>query len=220
MGKSALIVAGGVGKRLNSHTPKQFLILGDKPILMHTLNKFSHLDRIYLVLPKKYFNDWKELCEKYNFDLEHVLVEGGDNRFCSVKNGLNAINSTDIVLIHDGARPFVKKELITTLINKVSSGFGIIPVINPIDSIRLIEGDSSRAVNRDTIYHVQTPQCFIFNEIFNSYNIDYNSSFTDDASVFESKNGKIKNVIGSPNNIKITTPLDLELANLLIKQVI
>jgi len=218
MGKSALIVAGGVGKRLNSHTPKQFLILGDKPILIHTLNKFSHLDRIYLVLPKKYFNDWKELCEKYNFDLEHVLVEGGDNRFCSVKNGLNAINSTDIVLIHDGARPFVKKELITTLINKVSSGFGIIPVINAIDSIRLIEGDSSRAVNRDTIYHVQTPQCFIFNEIFNSYNIDYNSSFTDDASVFESKNGKIKNVIGNYNNIKITTPLDLELAQVLIKK--
>ena len=218
MGKSALIVAGGVGKRLNSHTPKQFLILGDKPILMHTLNKFSHLDRIYLVLPKKYFNDWKELCEKYNFDLEHVLVEGGDNRFCSVKNGLNAINSTDIVLIHDGARPFVKKELIKTLINKVSSGFGIIPVINAIDSIRLIEGDSSRAVNRDTIYHVQTPQCFIFNEIFNSYNIDYNSSFTDDASVFESKNGKIKNVIGNYNNIKITTPLDLELAQVLIKK--
>lgn len=218
MGKSALIVAGGVGKRLNSHTPKQFLILGDKPILMHTLNKFSHLDRIYLVLPKKYFNEWKELCEKYNFDLEHVLVEGGDNRFCSVKNGLNAINSTDIVLIHDGARPFVKKELIKTLLNKVSSGFGIIPVINAIDSIRLIEGDSSSAVNRDTIYHVQTPQCFIFNEIFNSYNTDYNSSFTDDASVFESKNGKIKNVIGNYNNIKITTPLDLELAQVLIKK--
>lgn len=218
MGKSALIVAGGVGKRLNSHTPKQFLILGDKPILMHTLNKFSHLDRIYLVLPKKYFNDWKELCEKYNFDLEHVLVEGGDNRFCSVKNGLNAINSTDIVLIHDGARPFVKKELIKTLLNKVSSGFGIIPVINAIDSIRLIEGDSSSAVNRDTIYHVQTPQCFIFNEIFNSYNTDYNSSFTDDASVFESKNGKIKNIIGNYNNIKITTPLDLELAQVLIKK--
>lgn len=218
MRKYALIVAGGVGKRLNSNTPKQFLILGDKPILMHTLNKFSHLDRIYLVLPKKYFNDWKELCEKYNFDLEHVLVEGGDNRFCSVKNGLNAINSADIVLIHDGARPFVKKELITTLTNKVSSGFGIIPVINATDSIRIIEGDSSRAVNRDTISHVQTPQCFIFNEIFNSYNIDYNSSFTDDASVFESKNGKIKNVIGNYNNIKITTPLDLELAQVLIKK--
>ncbi|MDC1063994.1 2-C-methyl-D-erythritol 4-phosphate cytidylyltransferase [Flavobacteriales bacterium] len=218
MRKYALIVAGGVGKRLNSNTPKQFLILGDKPILMHTLNKFSHLDRIYLVLPKKYFNDWKELCEKYNFDLEHVLVEGGDNRFCSVKNGLNAINSADIVLIHDGARPFVKKELIKTLTNKVSSGFGIIPVINATDSIRIIEGDSSRAVNRDTISHVQTPQCFIFNEIFNSYNIDYNSSFTDDASVFESKNGKIKNVIGNYNNIKITTPLDLELAQVLIKK--
>ena len=218
MRKYALIVAGGVGKRLNSNTPKQFLILGDKPILMHTLNKFSHLDRIYLVLPKKYFNVWKELCEKYNFDLEHVLVEGGDNRFCSVKNGLNAINSADIVLIHDGARPFVKKELITTLTNKVSSGFGIIPVINATDSIRIIEGDSSRAVNRDTISHVQTPQCFIFNEIFNSYNIDYNSSFTDDASVFESKNGKIKNVIGNYNNIKITTPLDLELAQVLIKK--
>ena len=218
MEKSALIVAGGVGKRLNSNTPKQFLILGDKPILMHTLRKFSHLDKIYLVLPKKYFNDWKELCEKYNFDLEHILVEGGNNRFCSVKNGLNAINSTDIVLIHDGARPFVKKELITTLINKVSSGFGVTPIVTAINSIRIKEGNISRAVNRETIYNVQTPQCFIFNEIFNSYNIDYNSSFTDDASVFEAKKGKIKHVIGNYNNIKITTPLDLELAQVLIKK--
>ena len=218
MERSALIVAGGVGKRLNSNTPKQFLILGDKPILMHTLSKFSHLDKIYLVLPKKYFNDWIELCEKYNFNLGHILVEGGKNRFCSVKNGLNAINSTDIILIHDGARPFVKKELITTLINKVSSGFGIIPTITATDSIRIKEGDFSRIVNRDTIYHVQTPQCFIFNEIFNSYNIDYNSSFTDDASVFEAKKGKIKHVIGNYNNMKITTPLDLELAQVLIKK--
>lgn len=218
MEKSALIVAGGVGKRLNSNTPKQFLILGDKPILMHTLRKFSHLDKIYLVLPKKYFNDWKELCEKYNFDLEHVLVEGGDNRFCSVKNGLNAIYSTDIVLIHDGARPFVKKELITTLINKVSSGFGIVPTVTATNSIRIKEGNISRAVNRDAIYNVQTPQCFMFNEIFNSYNIDYKSSFTDDASVFEAKKGKIKHVIGSDNNMKITTPFDLELAQVLIKK--
>ena len=218
MEKSALIVAGGVGTRLNSNTPTQVLILGDKPILMHTLRKFSQLDKIYLVLPKKYFNDWRELCEKYNFDLEHVLVEGGDNRFCSVKNGLNAINSTGIVLIHDGARPFVKKELITTLINKVSSGFGIIPTVTATDSIRIKEGNISRALNRDTIYNVQTPQCFIFNEIFNSYNIDYNSSFTDDASVFEAKKGKIKHVIGSDNNMKITTPLDLELAQVLLKK--
>jgi 2-C-methyl-D-erythritol 4-phosphate cytidylyltransferase len=114
MEKSALIVAGGIGKRLDSHTPKQFLILGNKPVLMHTLSKFSHLDKIYLVLPKKYFEKWRALCEKYNFDVKHVLVEGGENRFSSVKNGLNAINSTDIVLIHDGARPFVKKELIKT----------------------------------------------------------------------------------------------------------
>ena len=218
MEKSALIVAGGVGKRLNNHTPKQFLILGDKPILMHTLSKFSHLDKIYLVLPKKYVNYWRELCKKYNFDLEHVLVEGGDNRFSSVKNGLNTINSTDIVLIHDGARPFVKKELITTLINKVSSGFGIIPIVTATDSIRIKENNISRAVNRDTIYNVQTPQCFIFNEIFNSYNIDYNSSFTDDASVFEAKKGKIKHVIGSDNNMKITTPFDLELAQALVKK--
>ena len=218
MEKSALIVAGGVGKRLNSNTPKQFLILGNKPILMHTLSKFSHLDKIYLVLPKKYFNEWGKLCEKYNFDLEHVLVEGGDNRFCSVKNGLNAINSTDIVLIHDGARPFVKKELITTLINKVSSGFGIIPTVTATDSIRIKEGNISREVNRDTINNVQTPQCFIFNEIFNSYSIDYNSSFTDDASVFEAKKGKIKHVIGNYNNMKITTPLDLELAQVLIEK--
>jgi len=219
MEKSALIVAGGIGKRLDSHTPKQFLILGDKPVLMHTLSKFSHLDKIYLVLPKKYFEKWRALCDKYNFDIKHVLVEGGENRFFSVKNGLDAISSTDIVLIHDGARPFVKKELITTLIDKVSSGFGIIPIINTTNSIRIKEGDNLKAINRDSIFQVQTPQCFLFNEILNSYKIDYDEIFTDDASVFESKQGKIKNIIGSYNNIKITTPLDLELAKLLIKQV-
>ena len=152
MEKSALIVAGGIGKRLDNHTPKQFLILGNKPVLMHTLSKFSHLDKIYLVLPKKYFEKWRALCEKYNFDVKHVLVEGGENRFSSVKNGLNAINSTDIVLIHDGARPFVKKELIKTLINKVSSGFGIIPTINATNSIRIKEGDNLKAINRDSIF--------------------------------------------------------------------
>ncbi len=220
MEKSALIVAGGIGKRLNSHTPKQFLILGDKPILMHTISKFSHLDKIYLVLPQKYFDKWRTLCKKYKFDIKHILVEGGENRFFSVKNGLSAINSTDIVLIHDGARPFVKKELITTLINKVSSGFGIIPTINATNSIRIKEGDNLKAVNRDVIFKVQTPQCFLFNEIFNSYKTGYDKAFTDDASVFESKQGKIKNIIGSYNNIKITTPLDLELAQFLIKQVI
>ena len=220
MEKSALIVAGGIGKRLNNHIPKQFIILGNQPILMHTLSKFSHLDKIYLVLPKKYFEKWRTLCVKYKFDIKHILVEGGENRFSSVKNGLSAINSTDIILIHDGARPFVKKELITTLINKVSNGFGVVPTTNAIDSIRIKDGDDLKAVNRDNVFKVQTPQCFFFNEIFNSYKIDYDEAFTDDASVFEARQGKIKNVIGSPNNIKITTPLDLELANLLIKQVI
>ena len=105
-------------------------------------------------------------------------------------------------LIHDGARPFVKKELITTLINKVSSGFGIIPTINTTNSIRIKEGDNLKAINRDSVFKVQTPQCFLFNEILNSYKIDYDEIFTDDASVFESKQGKIKNVSGSYNNIK------------------
>ena len=112
MKKVALIVAGGKGERMNTDIPKQFLVLNDLPILMHSLNAFSHLDKIILVLPRAQIENWEELCKQYNFILKHTVVAGGINRFGSVKNGLAKIDEGSIVAIHDGVRPLVSKNLI------------------------------------------------------------------------------------------------------------
>ena len=112
MKTSVLIVAGGSGNRFKDTTPKQFLIIKEKPLLMHTIERFSHLHEIYIVLPKNHVPLWEKLCMNYNFEIKHTVVFGGRNRFTSVKNGLPKIKNTDIVLIHDGVRPVVSKKLI------------------------------------------------------------------------------------------------------------
>ena len=114
MQKTALIVGGGIGTRIKTKIPKQFLLANNLPILMHTINKFSHLDKIILVIPKNHFEYWNSLCVKYKFLAKHKLVEGGDSRFQSVKNGLKHIDKNDVVLIHDGVRPMISKNLINS----------------------------------------------------------------------------------------------------------
>ena len=116
MKKVALIVAGGKGERMNTDIPKQFLVLNDLPILMHSLNAFSHLDKIILVLPRAQIENWEELCKQYNFILKHTVVAGGINRFGSVKNGLAKIDKGSIVAIHDG--------VLAPCINKWIDGWG------------------------------------------------------------------------------------------------
>ena len=223
MKKVALIVAGGKGLRMNSDIPKQFLLLKGTPVLMHTIEKFSHLDEIILVLPTKQIEYWNNLCKKYNFLIHHTIVGGGKTRFHSVKNGLEKVVNNSIVAIHDGVRPLISTKLIDDLIddlidetNTYINIVAVVPIIPLRDSIRKVYNkDLSKHIDRTDLYNVQTPQCFLSDSIKNAYTQEYSVKFTDDASVFESNGGNIKTIIGEEKNLKITTKEDLKIASIL-----
>jgi len=215
MKKVALIVAGGKGERMNADIPKQFLLLNNLPILMHTIKQFSHFEEIVLVLPKSQFDYWNGLCKNNNFTQIHILVEGGETRFHSVKNGLDKIDNTSVVAIHDGVRPLISTALINSLVGEIKSGIGVIPVVPVKDSIRKVEGENSTHIDRSNLYKVQTPQCFLSADIKEAYTQDFSGTFTDDASVFEANGGKINTLLGEEKNLKITTQEDLNIAEIL-----
>ena len=215
MEKTALIVAGGKGLRMQAKTAKQFLVLNGLPILMHTIKKFSAFNNIIVVLPEDNFIEWENLCKKYKFSIKHIIVKGGSNRFESVKNGLKKITQNGVVAIHDGVRPLLTKFLINKLCQKVSSGVGVIPVMPIKESIRKFDKKNSSYFDRESIVSVQTPQCFFSNEIIAAYSMVSTDKFTDDASVFEVNNGRITMLSGEERNIKITTKEDLLIAEAL-----
>ena len=217
MKKVALIVAGGKGKRMNSKIPKQFLLLNNSPVLMHTINQFSHFAEIIVVLPKDQFDYWKQLCKDINLKIRYKLVEGGKTRFHSVKNGLEKVDEKSIVLIHDGVRPLFSKTLIERLISRVNNNIGVIPVVPITSSIRKVEGEKSQNVNRSDLYQVQTPQCFMSADIKSAYKKEFSEFFTDDASVFENSGGKITTILGENKNLKITTEEDLKIAEIFMQ---
>jgi len=216
MQKVALIVAGGKGERMNANIAKQFLLLNGTPILMHTLKKFSHFEKIVLVLPHSHFEYWEELCNNYKFRQPLTLVAGGKTRFHSVKNGLDVIAENTIVAIHDGVRPLISTSLINELVAETKSGIGIIPIVPVKDSIRKVEGENSVHADRNNLFKVQTPQCFFSADIQKAYTQDFSEIFTDDASVFEGNGGKINTLLGEEKNLKITTEKDLKIASILI----
>ena len=170
-----------------------------------------------LVLPKKQFNYWNELCETNNFNEKYTLVAGGKSRFHSVKNGLKKIPEKCVVVIHDGVRPIVSECLINRLLDAVKKGVGSIPVIPVENSIRKITGTRSKHISREKLYLVQTPQCFFGIDIKTAYRQDFCDSFTDDASVLEKNEGTIEAVMGDKKNIKITTSEDLAIAKLFMQ---
>ena len=215
MKKVALIVAGGKGERMNADIPKQFLLLNNLPILMHTIKQFSHVEEIIVVLPRSQFDFWNELCKNNNFTQIHILVESGKTRFHSVKNGLDKIDNTSIIAIHDGVRPLISTALINSLVGKIKSGIGVIPIVPVKDSIRKLEGENSTHIDRSNLYKVQTPQCFLSTDIKEAYTQDFSVNFTDDASVFEANGGKINALLGEEKNLKITTQEDLNIAEIL-----
>ena len=217
MKKIALIVAGGKGERINADIPKQFLLLNDLPILMHTLNAFTDFDKRILVLPQSQIENWKTLCGEYNFALKHMLVAGGINRFGSVKNGLRKVDEGSIVAIHDGVRPLISKNLTYKLIATTKKGIGVVPVVPVKDSLRKVDGNNSKAVSRSSLYKVQTPQCFFASTIKDAYKQNFSLFFTDDASVLESNRGKIIAILGEEKNIKITTKEDLRIAEVFMQ---
>lgn len=218
MKKVAIIVAGGKGLRMNSEIPKQFLLLQDKPILIHTIEKFIHFDDVILVLPKEQTTLWNEICEKYNFTIPHKITEGGATRFQSVKNGLEEVENNAVVAIHDGVRPLVSENLINSLVKEVREGIGVLPIIPVTDSIRKVDGGTSTHIDRTNLYKVQTPQCFLSSEIKEAYSQNYSEVFTDDASVFEAKGGQINTLLGEEKNLKITTEEDLKIAGIFTRQ--
>ena len=217
MKKIALIVAGGKGERINADIPKQFLLLNNLPILMHTLNAFTDFDKRILVLPQSQIENWKTLCGEYNFALKHMLVAGGINRFGSVKNGLRKVDEGSIVAIHDGVRPLISKNLTNKLIATTKKGIGVVPVVPVKDSLRKVDGNNSKAVSRSSLYKVQTPQCFFASTIKDAYKQNFSLFFTDDASVLESNGGKIIAILGEGKNIKITTKEDLRIAEVFMQ---
>ena len=220
--KTAIIVAGGKGERMTSEIPTQFLELAGKPILMHTLEKFHFFSdemELILVLPAQQIDFWKELCEKHHFALPHKIVEGGSARFFSVKNGLKqAENSDGLIAIHDGVRPLVDVETIKRSFDSALQFGASIPVVDMIDSVRKVTENGNVAVDRNAYKLVQTPQVFQSEIILNSYEQPYNEQFTDDASVVESAGYSVQLVEGNRENIKITNVLDLQLAEILLKQ--
>lgn len=218
MHKYAIIVAGGKGERMGENIPKQFLELAGKPILMHTIEKFKNTFqdlKIILALPENQFEFWEELCDKYGFtNIPHEIVPGGKTRFHSVKNALTKVSPNSVVAIHDGVRPLVSQETILQCFNQAEKQGNAIPVVEVVDSLRHVskQEGTNKAVARSCYKMVQTPQCFTSEIIHKAYQQPYNNQFTDDASVVEALGETINLVKGNIENIKITSPVDLQIA--------
>lgn len=219
--QAVVIVAGGKGLRVGADIPKQFLPLAKKPMLMRTIEKFYNFDKamqIVVVLHQDYFDLWSQLCKEYNFEIACELVSGGVTRFDSVKNGLDAVSNSKVVAIHDAARPFVTKELIAKCYEKASEEqCGVIPVVDEKNSLRLVKEGVHTPLDRIEVKIVQTPQVFPAHLIKKAYDVEYNSLFTDDATVAEADGVLIKLIDGEDANIKITTLTDLNIASFLFK---
>ena len=216
-----VIVAGGKGLRMGGEKPKQFQDLKGRPVLMHTLERFREAlpeGKLILVLPEWWVTMWRDLCRQHAFSVDHELVKGGDTRFHSVKNGLDAIRGEEgVVAVHDGVRPFVAVDVIRECVKQALTGACVVPVIAPVESVRLKQGDTDRtqSIDRNLCLLVQTPQVFPLNRLRQAYSQPYQSLFTDDASVVEADGGQIEVVEGNRENIKLTTPFDWAVAQLL-----
>ena len=219
----AIIVAGGKGLRMGSDIPKQFLPIGGKPVLMRTLERFREYDadlQIILVLPEAQQDYWHQLCEEYHFDVAYTLANGGQTRFHSVQNGLAKVpdDAEGVVGVHDGVRPFPSIEVIRNCYETARTAKAVIPVIPVVETVRHLEGKGSVTVPRGDYRLVQTPQTFDIQLLKAANRQPYNDGFTDDASVVESYGHAITLVEGNRENIKITTPYDLRIGEVLAEK--
>ena len=218
MKKHIIIVAGGKGLRMGGDIPKQFLPVCGKPVLMRTLEAFRTYDssiHIVLVLPVSQQAYWKELCRTYRFELAHDIADGGETRFHSVMNGLALVKGDGLVGVHDGVRPFVSQEVIARCYEEASRQKAVIPVVGVVETVRHLTDEGSETVPRDQYRLVQTPQVFDAALLRRAYQQEYTALFTDDASVVEALGEKVHLVEGNRENIKLTTPFDLKLAEIL-----
>ena len=223
MKRYAVIVAGGQGVRMGADRPKQFLEIGGKPILRHTVERFLAFDpsvEIVLVLPKDRKEYWRTYCRENGFLERYSMVSGGITRFHSVQNALAYVGS-GIVAVHDAVRPLVTASLLARLYEEAETHAAVVPVVPVSDSVRRVGKDAageeiSGPVDREGLVLVQTPQVFRSDVLKDAYRQPFRPSFTDDASVVEAAGHAVKLVPGERFNIKITTPGDLSLAESLL----
>jgi 2-C-methyl-D-erythritol 4-phosphate cytidylyltransferase len=223
MDQYVVIVAGGSGKRMGMDTPKQYLELSGRPVLMHTIERFREFNEaieIITVLPENQLRFWTDLKKKYEFDIPHTIVKGGAKRFMSVKHGLEFVNSPGLVAIHDGVRPLVRIETIKRCFEAAEKYGNAVPVVSPADSLRMEKGEKNSSINRMDVKQVQTPQVFDVAKIKKAYLQDFDPSFTDDATVLEKMGERIHLVEGNRENIKITNPEDLFIAQTLLSFIV
>jgi len=203
---------------MNAGIPKQFLLLGEEPLLMHTIRVFSQTYPglpVIVALPPDQKQTWDQLCRDHAFNLPHRVTDGGETRFYSVKNCLAVLPDEGWVAIHDGARPLVTCELIQRTFEEALLHGNAVPVLPVSESLRQVTGDTHRPVNRQEFYLVQTPQVFATSFLKNAYDRDPLPEFTDDATVAEAAGATIHLFAGERNNIKITLPEELLLARML-----
>lgn len=217
-----IIVAGGKGLRMGGDLPKQFMPLNGRPVLMHTIERFNNYNPeigIILVLPHSQQEYWRQLCETHHFDIKHTVVDGGETRFHSSKNGIEAVpdNATGVIGIHDGVRPFVSTETIARCFEAARLYGAALPVLPVTDTLRRVTDDGGYNVQRNDYRTVQTPQTFDAQLLKKAFQQPYSDAFTDDASVVEAMGSKVTMVDGNRENIKLTTPFDLIVAEAILK---
>ena len=217
--RGVIIVAGGSGRRMGGALPKQFMMLDNEPILARSINRMHEAlpaAEIVVVLPEEHVELWKNIAARFDV-ARHKIALGGKERFHSVKNGLAALSDeVAIVGIHDAVRPLASKKLIIKLFLEAENNTAVIPVVAPIDSYRIVEGDDSRIIDRSALRMVQTPQVFQAEALRKAYEQPFSTTFTDDASVMEAAGHKVTLVEGERENIKITTPSDMLIAEAII----
>jgi 2-C-methyl-D-erythritol 4-phosphate cytidylyltransferase len=201
--------------------PKQFLLLNGRPVLMHTMGAFHNSDAhpgLIVVLPADYHSYWEQLCKKHDFYIPHQLVAGGETRFHSVKNGLDTIiDDTDtLIAVHDAVRPLASKQIIDESYLQAAKYGNAVTAVKSRDSVRQLKGEASISLIRDEIYLIQTPQTFWLSQLKKAYQQPYQNSFTDDASVVEQTGAPINLIQGSYQNIKITFPEDIAVAETIL----
>ncbi len=221
MNKVAVIVAGGRGSRMNSDLPKQFLLLKNKPVLYYAIKPFlsAYKDmEIILVLPVEHIAKGQEIIDGYFDNSRFRLCAGGETRFHSVKNGLSLIEKESIIFVHDGVRCLITSDLIKRCYKEASKNGNAIPAINSKDSLRIVTHSGNKILNRRKVKLIQTPQTFHSKVLLPAFKIEYKDKFTDEATVVEAFGLKVNLIEGEENNIKITTPFDMRLAeNLLLE---
>jgi 2-C-methyl-D-erythritol 4-phosphate cytidylyltransferase len=218
MKRSIIITAGGIGKRMGSSLPKQFLLLGGKPVLIHTLQRFFEFDpeaQIIVTLPKEWVNHWKQLLIEYQIRIPHELVDGGAERFDSIQNALEICIGEEIA-IHDGVRPFVSTATIARCFAGLKNAKAVVPVLHLKDSLRMGKLEKSESVDRTAYFLVHTPQCFNAQTLRDAYAMGYQARFTDDASVVEAIGIEPLLVLSNEENLKITSQTDLKMLNALL----